>query len=926
MKKFLLKGALYALFMLVSMSAWAQASLKGSVKDNKGEGLPGVSIVQVGTIKGTVTDEKGNYSLPLAKGTHQISFSFIGYAASTKSVTMGDSDSVLDIVLDDSATELGEVVISVGSRSVQRTITDSPIPIDVLSASDLKSTGQATFDKALQYRVPSFNSVNTPVNDATSLLDPYEIRNMGPSRTLILINGKRKNMSSLVYIQTSPGRGETGADISAIPQDAIKRVEILRDGASAQYGSDAIAGVMNIILKDRQDYGTVTLNTGITHKGDGQMLGFSLNNGANIGERGFVNYTIGLSNTALSNRPGIVDAAAEADNDLGFGADINVVKAFLKDHPDAGNVNGAPATAAAKFLVNAGIPINKNTEFYANAAYVYKKVNSFANYRTPYWRTTDDGLLHAAGTPYLGYVPTFEGDLNDYNGTIGFRNSSDAGWNTDVSFTVGGNRQIYTVANSRNRGLGKNSPILFKPGGYDFSHKVGNIDITKNLTDDLHLGIGTELRAERFEIIAGDTASYKTAPGADSFPGIGENNAGESTRFNFGGYVDLGYDVTKDFLLNATVRTEKFSDVGDGKSNYGNQSSFYDKANVKSKLATVWKLSSRYKIGKTAVIRASASTGFRAPSLHQVNEQLAQASFVPGQGIQTKGIVNNRSSQARLLGVETLKPEKSTNISLGVGLNPTKNVNITIDYYNIKVKDRIVLGSEIDGSGLTATSPLKQVLDANGIVAVSFFTNAINTATSGIDFVSNYRNILLGKGKMTINLAGNYQIENKLDGAIKNTALIAAAGKSVFDATQEALLLSSRPKYKVILGFDWALANVNFSLNNTLFGPTTFHQNGIDANLNTRFQPKVVTDLGASINISKTVNLGINIQNLLNVTPKWEYVSLNSKGDALLKDAAKVNFITNLITFNGRYSGVTYDGSHFSQLGLTLAANLTVKF
>ena len=926
MKKFLLKGALYAFLMLASMSAWAQASLKGSVKDDKGEGLPGVSIVQVGTNKGTVTDEKGNYSLPLAKGTHQISFSFIGYAASTKSVTMGDSDSVLDIVLDDSATELGEVVISTGSRSVQRTITDSPIPIDVLSASDLKSTGQGTFDKALQYRVPSFNAVNTPVNDATSLLDPYEIRNMGPSRTLILINGKRKNSSSLVYIQTSPGRGESGADISAIPQDAIKRVEILRDGASAQYGSDAIAGVMNIILKDRQDYGTVSLNTGITHKGDGQSLGFSLNNGANIGERGFVNYTVALSNTALSNRPGIVDAAAEADPNLGFGADINVVKAFLKDHPDAGNVNGAPATAAAKFLVNMGLQINKNTDFYANAAYVYKKVNSFANYRTPYWRTTDDGLLHAAGTPYVGYVPTFEGDLNDYNGTIGFKNSNDAGWNTDVSFTVGGNRQIYTVANSRNRGLGKSSPILFKPGGYDFSHKVGNIDITKNLTDNLHFGIGTELRSERFVIIAGDTASYKTAPGADSFPGIGENNAGEFTRFNFGGYVDLGYDVSKEFLINATVRTEKYSDESAGKSNYGNQSSFYDKANNKNLLATVWKLSSRYKIGETAVIRASASTGFRAPSLHQINLQLAQASFVPGQGIQTKGIVNNRSAQARLLGVAALKPEKSTNISLGIGLNPSKNFNVTLDYYNIKVKDRIILGSEIDDSGLAATSPLKQVLSANGIVAVSFFTNAINTKTSGLDFVTNYRNIMLGKGKLTVNLAANYQIENKIDGAIQNTELISKANKSVFDPIQEALLLTSRPKYKVIFGGDWALSNVTLSLNNTLFGPTTFHQNGIDANLDTRFKPKVVTDLGASINLSKTVNFGLNIQNLLNVMPEWEYINRSDKKVVGDQTTASLKNTTNLITFNGRYSNVTYDGSHFSQLGLTFAANLTVKF
>src|SRR4029079_6246224 len=158
----------------------------------------------------------------------------------------------------------------VGSRNAQRTLTDTPLPVDIFSSNDLKSTGQLTFDKALQYRVPSFNTVNTPVNDATTLLDPYEIRNLGPSRTLILIKRKRKNLSSLLYVQFSPGRGETGADISAIPVDAIKNVEILRDGASAQYGSDAIAGVMNIVLKDYVDYGSVNLHTGITSKGDGE--------------------------------------------------------------------------------------------------------------------------------------------------------------------------------------------------------------------------------------------------------------------------------------------------------------------------------------------------------------------------------------------------------------------------------------------------------------------------------------------------------------------------------------------------------------------------------------------------------------------------------------------------------------------------------
>ena len=275
--------------MIFSLGAFAQdRQITGTVTDQDGGGsLPGVNVRVKGTSLGTASDSDGKFSISVPQSATSLVFSFIGFAE--QEVAVG-SNNVINVAMAASASELGEIVVAVG-RGVQRTITDTPLPIDVLSAKDLTTTGQLTFDKALQYRVPSFNTVQTPVNDATSLLDPYELRNMGPSRTLILINGKRKNSSALIYTQTSPGRGETGADISAIPTSAIKRVEILRDGASAQYGSDAIAGVMNVILKDRYEYSTLNLTTGITTKGDGENYAVSLNSGANVGERGYVNYT-----------------------------------------------------------------------------------------------------------------------------------------------------------------------------------------------------------------------------------------------------------------------------------------------------------------------------------------------------------------------------------------------------------------------------------------------------------------------------------------------------------------------------------------------------------------------------------------------------------------------------------------------------------
>ena len=890
-------------FSVLSSKTLAQSIVKGKITDAQGTLLPGVSVM-VTKGPGTVSNSSGEYSLSLPDGSKILTFSIVGYEKLTKTVVISGSTVVLDVqLLEASGNQLNEVVVSTGSRASKRTLTDSPVPIDIIGAADLKSTGQLTFDKALQSKVPSFNTVNTPVNDATSLLDPYEIRNMGPSRTLILINGKRKNSSALTYIQTSPGRGESGADISAIPTDAIKRVEILRDGASAQYGSDAIAGVMNIILKDRFEYGSVTLNSGITHKGDGEMVGFSVNNGANFGDKGYVNYTIDMQHTNMANRPGKVDAAAEADANLGFGVPISTVNAFLSAYPDAKNINASPENSSAKFLVNGAIPISESTEFYYNAAYIYKKVNSFANYRTPYWRDTDFGLLHTAGTPYLGYGPTFEGDLKDYNATAGFRSTSN-GWKTDVSFTTGGNHQLYTVNNTLNRGLGASSPISFKPGGFDFTNNIGNIDISKALGDKLNVAFGSEFRQENFTIIAGDTASYVSG-GADSFPGYGANNALTATRYNIGGYADVSYDITKQFLINGTARVERYSDFGN---------------------AFVWKASTRYKmLNDKLTIRGSLSTGFRAPSLQQINLQIAQASFVPGKGIQTKGLVNNNSPQSRLLGVPKLKAEKSLNYTAGLGLSPVDNFSITMDYYSIRVKNRIVLSSEISHTDDPTAPGLDQVLNDNGIVAVSFFVNGIDTRTQGLDFVTNYRNIQIGRGQLGLNVAANYTMQNKAL-EIKNPPLIAAAGQTVVDQTQLALLLSSRPKYKVIFGGDYRIGKVSINLNNTLVGPTTFHQAGLSENLDTKFVTKVLTDLGGTIGLFKNVTFSANAQNIFNVLPKWKFKSLNAAGAAELSDPAAVFNYTNLLTFNGRYSTTTYDGSQFSQLGTTFVASLNVKF
>ncbi|WP_428232670.1 TonB-dependent receptor [Flavobacterium sp.] len=883
-----MKKIVLLLVLLNSVFVFAQ-EITGVVKDNSGAPLPGVNIVEEGTSNGVSTDIDGSYKITVKEGASLI-FSYMGYSSITKAATT----SVINVSLSEEVSQnLAEVIVT-GTRTAPRSNTTSALPIDALSSKDLTSTGQATFDKALQYRIPSFNTIQSPANDATSLLDPYEIRNMGPSRTLVLINGKRKNLSSLLYVQYSPGYGETGVDISAIPTDAIERVEILRDGASAQYGSDAIAGVMNVILKKNSKRGSLIVRSGITSKGDGEMLGVSLNNGTTVGEKGFLNYTIDFSKVNLANRPGNVDALGES---VDFGANIADVQTFLDKHPDGLNINGSPQTAAAKFLINGGNDISENTKIYYDAAYIYKKANSFANYRTPYWRTLADnpylnnlfGNGDAANPSYQGYRPTFEGDLTDYNGTLGFKNIKN-GWNTDASVTIGGNKQLYTVNNSVNMSnivdsdgndvYRENSPISFKPGGTSFNHVVGNIDISKIISDKISIGIGTEFRSENFTVIEGDKASWE-GTGADSFAGNATENSGKWNRYNIGAYFDIAYDVTKDFLVNGTVRHEEYSDFGG---------------------ATVWKVSSRYEfLDDKITLRGSVSTGFRAPTLHQIYTQKSQYSLVAGQGLQINGIINNVSPEARELGIPPLDPEKSTNITVGIGAKPFSGFNITLDYYNIKVNDRIVLGD-------------RQNTEFGN---VAWFSNSFDSRTSGLDVVTGYSNIGIGEGKLGINLSGNITFENKRISPVTNNS---------FGDILNTLTFTSRPKTKWILGGNYEIGKLAFSLNNTYFGKATFHQQGLDANLNTEFIPKIVTDLGFHFNATEKLSLDLNVNNLFNILPEWEFKAKNADGAALLADPAQAKTQFNLITFNGRYSQTTYYGSHFSQLGTMFNLSLNYKF
>jgi iron complex outermembrane recepter protein len=913
--------------VLLGLLAQAQTRMVTGIVTDLSDGSPmaGVNVVAKGTQLGTSTNSDGRFSLEVPTDVRILVFSFIGFPTIEKTIPASNN---LIVEMESSASELEEVVITVG-RGSQRTIVDTPLPVDNITSMELESTGQFTFDKALQYRVPSFNSVNTPVNDATTLLDPYEIRNLGPSRTLILINGKRKNLSSLLYVQFSPGRGETGADISGIPMEAIKRVEILRDGASAQYGSDAIAGVMNVILKDRYEYSTLNVTSGVTHKGDGGSYGLTLNSGSNFGQKGFINYSVGFNQQNNAIRSGIVDLPTEIaifgnPDESPNHPDNFYITEYLQRYPTANNLNGTGETSSARFSYNFGLPVGNTAQLYSNAAYVSKKVVSNANFRTPYW-LPDLGLLHTPDPSkpnymqdqdplydgYIGYMPTFEGDMSDYHATLGVKNNLD-GWMVDASLTIGGNKQLYTVDNTLNHDMeldmenSPTSPISFKPGGYAFHHVVGNLDFGKQVTDKIYFAFGSEARSESFEIIAGDEASYFEG-GANSFPGIRSEIAAINHRFNFGAYADLTYDINENFLLSGAIRGERYSDFGE---------------------AFVWKASSRYKLADDKVVlRGSISTGFRAPTLHQIYAQSIQASFVEGT-VQNSGLFNNLSKEARALGIPRLKPEKSTNYTVGTGLNLSNNFSITLDYYNIRIKDRIVMSSTISSDDENST--LGQILEASNVVSIQFFINGIETQTQGLDFVAHYRNIPIGPGMAGVNFAGNYMLSNKIIGSPADPEPIATEGQSILNTQIRSLLTESRPWYKLILGVDYNWGNFSANLNNTLFGPTAFRDlenGGSDMeNIEQRFEPKIVTDLNIGYKFSDKLSASFTVNNLFNVLPEWKLRALNPAGQAVLNDAEQHNLIRGFLSFSGRYPILAYNGAHFSQLGTIFMGQLTYRF
>ncbi len=752
-------------------------------------------------------------------------------------------------------TILDEVSV-VGSRFLPRTSLTSTVPIDNLKMKDLASSGQFSLDKMMHYRLPSFNSTQQTISDATAHFDPADLRGLGPSRTLILVNGKRKNASSLVYINDTPGKGEVGVDMKSIPVGAIDRIEVLRDGASAQYGSDAIAGVINIILKNDVDMTSGNAYTSITQQGDGLIQGFQMTTGASVGNTGKLTVSMAYEDQNETNRAG------EPGQDYLFG----VNNSWTQANPNLGMRVGMPNMTTNSVFYNYSNEVNENMEVYSFGGSVYRRGISYALYRTPYWISNTFGLYPSGE----GFQPKFEVDINDITFGVGVKGTQGK-YMYDVSHMVGSNSVNYTVRNSLNTGMGSASPTTFYPGGYSFSNQVTNMDIARRLNSKAFLSLGTEFRTERFQARAGDEASY-FGNGAQSFPGLQPQNAVDAMRYNFGMYAGVDYDVSEALLVGITARLENYSDFGQNFS---------------------YKASGRYRINDNVSMRASYSTGFRAPSLHQIHLSNIQT-LVSGGTISNQGTFNNESSVVRLLGVESLKAETAQNISAGFTAKVGSHINISADVYSVDVNDRIVYSSSIASSD--TTSAVGQILAANQITSLKFFVNAVNTNTQGLDLVGTYQGLGLGTGSLDINLAMNLN-QTSIVGNITTPSAIASAGVDIFDRKEQGRILSSRPQTKLIAGLDYNHDKWSLNLTNTYFGSVTWQHAG-DPSKDQTFAAKWVTDLSFTYPMSEKCSLSFGINNLLDVYPDV----IDPKGDPVTDLGGRFMYPweVNQFGFNGR--------------------------
>lgn len=879
--------------LLMASGVMAQSVIKGTVKDAN-EPLEGASVIIKGKDAGTRTNKTGNFEMKTNAGSYTLEISFVGYISQSKSITVSMGQTItVDVVLEKEK-DLQTITV-VGTRSTAiRTNIQTAAPVDVFSAKELLLTGQIEPTQMINYVAPSFNSSRQTVADGTDHIDPATLRGLGPDQVLVLVNGRRRHNTALLNVNGTIGRGSVGTDLNSIPASAIERIEVLRDGAASQYGSDAIAGVINVVLK--KDYKTsLNLHAGQNYAGDGTTYGVGFTKGMKLGKKGYFDFSTDIRLRDATNRAGdytglvyynIPSGSTQAQRDAIIAADNALIasRGFSRKN---NMFIGQSEVDNVGFTVNGGVPVNSRTNFTFNAGTNYRTGNARGFYRYP--RQTSQVI--AALYPD-GFLPGIGSTVRDNNISIGLDGTTDKNWRYDMSTTYGSNSFLFNVFNSNNASqyaLGDKAPTTFNAGKLRFAQSTSNYNLAKDFGSKFGLksfnfATGAEFRVDNYQIQAGDEASWKNydpasgrVGGAQVFPGFQPSNAVNESRYIIGTYIDIETDLSDKLLVNAAGRYENYSDFG------GNWAG---------------KLSARYKLTNNISARGTISNGFRAPSMHQRYFSAVSTVFVNTVGGLTplqQGTFRNGSAVANAFGIPSLKAERSTNYSLGLTAKPWKNATITVDAYQIDIKDRIVLTGSFTKSNTLVNTILAAYPDINSAI---FFTNAINTRTKGLDIVYN-SNHKLGKGNLGVTLAGNFN-KTEVVGDIKTSKVLATdpslANGVLFNMEERGRIEQGQPRDKVSLNLNYKIGNWNVMLRNTRFGKVATIFNGSDRTRDEFFSPKVVTDASISYKPVYWMNITMGANNIGDVYPDAQQNFANTSDGRFVYSRNATQF-----GFNGGY-------------------------
>ena len=805
----------------------------------------------------------------------------------------------------------------IGSRGKPRSDVNRPVAVDVVSATELRATGQTDLSQQVQFTSPSFNSSKFGINGATNFADPASLRGMAPDQVLLLVNGKRRHQFSALNLNVSPGLGTVVSDLNSIPSGAVQRIEVLRDGAAAQYGSDAIAGVINLSLNNASEGGTVSGTAGINRLGDGLTFKASINKGLKLGnDGGFLNLTAEYFGADSTNRSDPYDGVLypAAPNPY-VGPTAAFPYASANPRADRGVYPAGPFVVGNygsnrnrtyQAFLNSEVPLSDVVTAYAFGGYSRKDIQAFGFFRGP--ATTANSVLAIFPD---GYVPILPGRAIDWSGVGGIKGDL-GGWSMDLSYSYGHNHLDQNALNTVNASLGAASPTSFYVGQTEFNQQIVELTGSKQFDgamgmNSLNVASGVQYRRDNFQVHRGDLAAYQVGPlavsgkasGSNGRPGYAPQDENDLSRTNYAAFIDLEADVTDAFLITGALRYENYSDFG------GNLSG---------------KLAARLKLSENVALRGSYNRGFRAPSLAQIGNRVNTSTVQNGLILQTQQISSDDPRLASL-GIPSPKAEISNGFAAGL-TGAFGALTVTLDAFQIDIKDRIAITDGI----LAASYPAVAALFP-GVREIRFFTNQIDTRTRGVDLVMTYKTTVADNLRLNLTLAGSHADTKVLRQRATPTALFAGASAAnqaapLLGLTAIELIEVATPRDKVLFSTTVDSERFSSTVRASYFGSVKAFSTGLsasDSNVTCNaanrcvqtFRAKALVDLSATWKATQDLSLTIGANNVLNTYPdKW-----NAKRDGFVGEAASYSNGQTPYTRNAGQFG--FNGSYYY-----LSANL----